>query len=158
MHDTTQEMHINFKTPSSEFKNFLALVPAEYANNINDVKTTGDFSVAGVVDGLVSENTIPKLDITIKSNNASFKYPDLPKSVEDITIDAEIKNNTGIVENTFVNLNKLHFKIDNNEFDGSARIKNLTSNPAINTTINGTIDLADITKVCLLYTSDAADD
>ncbi len=153
LHENTQEIHVNFKTPSSDFKNFLALVPAAYANNITAVKTTGDFSIVGKVDGVVSEKTIPKLDIAITSNNASFKYPDLPKGVENITIDAEIKNNTGIVENTFVNLNKLHFKIDNHEFDGKATVKNLTTNPFVNTTIKGTLDLADITKVYPIETA-----
>ena len=153
LHETTQEIHVNFKTPSSDFKNFLALVPQEYAKNIADVQTTGDFSIAGKVDGIVSDTTIPKLDITIKSNNASFKYPDLPKGVENITIDTQIKNNTGIVDDTFVNLNKLHFKIDNNEFDGKATVKHLTGNPAINTTIKGTVNLADITKVYPIETA-----
>ena len=147
LHENTQEVHVNFKTPSSDFKNFLALVPKAYAKDIADVQTTGDFSVAGKVDGIVSDNTIPKLDVTIKSNNASFKYPDLPKGVDNISIDTQIKNNTGIADDTYVNLNKLHFKIDNNEFDGKATVKNLTGNPYINTTINGTLDLADITKV-----------
>jgi len=147
LYEKTQEIHLNFKTPSAEFKNFLALIPDEYAKDISDVKTTGNFSLIGKVDGIVSEKTIPKLDIAIKSNNASFHYPDLPKGVKNISIDTEIKNTTGILENTYVNLNKLHFKIDNNEFDGKATIKKLTTNPAINTTIKGTLNLADITKV-----------
>jgi len=153
LHENTQEVHVNFKTPSSDFKNFLALVPKAYAKDIADVQTTGDFSIAGKVDGIVSETTIPKLDVTIKSNNASFKYPDLPKGVENIIIDTQIKNNTGVVDDTFVNLNRLHFKIDNNEFDGKATVKHLTGNPAVNTTINGTLDLADITKVYPIETA-----
>ncbi|WP_299833474.1 AsmA-like C-terminal region-containing protein [uncultured Tenacibaculum sp.] len=145
--DNSQEIHVNFKTPSSDFKNFLALIPEEYAKNISDVKTTGDFSIDGKIDGKVTETTIPKIDVTIASNNASFKYPSLPKSVKNIRINTQIKNTTGNVDDTYVNLQKLAFKIDENEFSGNAKVSNLTKNPYINSTIKGKIDLGHIDKV-----------
>lgn len=147
LNENNQEINIDFKTPSSDFKNFLALIPEEYAKNIADVKTTGNFSVTGKVNGIVSEKTIPKLDIVIASKNASFKYTDLPKSVDSININAQIKNTTGNPKNTFVSVDKLAFKIDNNQFNGKAKIENVTENPYINASLNGTIDLTDITKV-----------
>ncbi|WP_299618339.1 AsmA-like C-terminal region-containing protein [uncultured Tenacibaculum sp.] len=145
--DNSQEIHVNFKTPSSDFKNFLALIPEEYAKNISGVKTTGDFSIDGKIDGKVTETTIPKIDVTIASNNASFKYPSLPKSVKNIRINTQIKNTTGNVDDTYVNLQKLAFKIDENEFSGNAKVSNLTKNPYINSTIKGKIDLGHIDKV-----------
>ncbi len=145
--DNSQDIHINFKTPSSDFKNFLALIPDEYAKNISDVKTTGDFSVVGKVDGVVSDTTIPKIDINIASHNASFKYPTLPKGVENIVIDTQIKNTTGNVDDTYVSVKKLAFKIDNNQFSGNAKVSNLTKNPYINTNVNGKINLSHLNEV-----------
>ncbi|CAL2079283.1 AsmA-like protein [Tenacibaculum sp. 190524A05c] len=145
--DASQEVHVNFKTPSSDFKNFLALIPEEYAKNITDVKTSGDFSIVGKVDGKVTEQTIPTIDIAITSTNASFKYPSLPKSVNNIHIDTQIKNATGNVDDTYVSVNKLAFNIDENKFSGNARVSNLTKNPYINTTLNGKLDLSHINKV-----------
>lgn len=147
LENETQEIHLNFKTPSSEFKNFLALLPETYAKNISDVKTTGNFDVKGKIDGKVTANTIPTIDVTITSDNASFKYPSLPKSVQNIAINTQIKNTTGNIDDTFVAINKLAFNIDNNKFNGNARISNLTKNPYVNATVNGKIDLADIKKV-----------
>ncbi len=147
LNDTNQEIEIDFKTPSSDFKNFLALIPEEYAKNIADVKTSGDFSVNGKVNGIVSETTIPKLDIVIASHDASFKYPDLPKSVDNINISAQIKNTTGNIKNTFVAVDKLGFNIGKNKFGGKAKVENITTNPYVNANLNGTIDLTDITKV-----------
>ena len=43
--DETQEVDISFQTPSSDFKNFLAVIPEEYSKNIEDVKTTGNFTL-----------------------------------------------------------------------------------------------------------------
>ena len=95
---------------------------------------------------MITETTIPKLDINISSNNASFKYPDLPKRIENITIDAVIKNTTGIADNTFIEVNKLNFKIDNDEFKSSASLKNLTKNMLVNANVDGTLNLANISK------------
>ncbi|CAM1334476.1 AsmA-like C-terminal region-containing protein [Tenacibaculum aestuariivivum] len=146
INDNNQEIDLSFKTPSSNFKNFLGLVPETYTKSIENVKTSGDFSVAGTVKGLVTNNTIPLLDISLKSNNASFKYPDLPKSVRNINIDAQIKNTTGYIDKTFVTINKLSFKIDEDIFSGNGNIYNITNNPTVDAKINGTLNLANISK------------
>ena len=52
-----QAYDLSFKTPTSSFKNFLGLVPAAYAGNLNTVKTTGDFTVNGKVNGKLSDTT-----------------------------------------------------------------------------------------------------
>ncbi|WP_262733530.1 AsmA-like C-terminal region-containing protein [Gaetbulibacter sp. NE] len=146
MVDDGQEIDITFENPQSSFKDFLAVIPETYSKNIDDVETSGDFKVSGVIKGLVSETTIPTLDISILSNNASFKYPDLPKRVENITIDTAIKNTTGNVDDTFVAINTLNFKIDQDVFKSSATIKNITKNMLVNANLDGTLNLNNITK------------
>ncbi|AZJ33179.1 AsmA-like C-terminal region [Tenacibaculum mesophilum] len=146
VNEKNQEVDINFKTPSSDFKNFLGLIPEAYTKSIAGVSTTGNFSVNGKVNGIIDDKHIPKLDISMKSNNASFKYPDLPKSVQNINIDAQIKNTTGKTENTFVTINGLSFKIDQDTFSGKGNIYNLTTNPKINASLKGVLNLANINK------------
>lgn len=141
-----QDIDISFENPGSSFKDFLAVIPATYSKNIESVETTGDFKVSGLIKGKLTETTIPTLDISIKSNNASFKYPDLPKRVENIIIDTQIKNDTGISDDTYVAINTLNFKIDNDVFKSSAIIKNLTGNMLVNADIDGTLNLANLTK------------
>ena len=142
-----QDVDITFENPESSFKNFLAVIPKAYSKNIENVQTTGDFKVKGMIKGLVSDVTIPKIDIKITSNNASFKYPSLPKSVDNITIDTEIKNDTGNTEDTYIAINALNFKIGQDVFKSSAIIKNITGNMLVNANIDGTINLANIAKV-----------
>ncbi|MDX8552475.1 AsmA family protein [Tenacibaculum sp. 1B UA] len=146
INENNQEVDINFKTPSSDFKNFLGLIPEAYTKSLAGVSTTGNFSVNGKVNGIIDDNHIPRLDISMKSNNASFKYPDLPKSVQNINIDAQIKNTTGKTENTFVTINGLSFKIDQDTFSGKGNIYNLTTNPKINASLKGVLNLANINK------------
>lgn len=145
--DDNTTMDITFETPDSNFKNFLAVIPQEYARNLDGVDTSGDFRVSGKIKGNVTENTIPTLDIAIVSNNASFKYPDLPKRMEGINIDARILNTTGIVDNSYILINALNFRIDDDVFSANGSVKNLTANMFVNLALKGRLNLANIEKV-----------
>ena len=146
MQENGQLYDLTFKTPTSDFKNFLGLVPEAYAGNINQVKTTGEFKVEGKVAGELTETTIPKFNIEIASKNASFQYPDLPKSVKNIIIDTHIINETGLMNDTYVNLDQLSFTIDQDVFNAKANVRNLTENALVNAELKGTINLANVTK------------
>ncbi|RYJ52829.1 AsmA family protein [Flavobacterium petrolei] len=146
MVEAGQEYDLKFKTPTSSFKNFLGIIPAAYASSLDNVKTTGDFTVAGFAKGLYSDTTVPKFNIEIASNNASFKYPNLPKSVQNIVIDTKIINETGILNDTYVNLDKLSFKIDQDVFNAKANIRNITQNAIVDAALKGTINLANLSK------------
>jgi hypothetical protein len=144
--ETGQLYDLTFKTPTSSFQNFLGLIPSGYKGELDKIKTTGDFTVGGFAKGILSDTTIPKFDVTIASNNASFKYPDLPKSVENIIIDTKIKNETGLINDTYVNIDQLSFKIDQDVFNAKATIKNLSENPLVDAALKGTINLENLTK------------
>ena len=145
--DDATAMDITFKTPDSDFKNFLAVIPKEYRKNLDGVDTTGDFRVSGMIKGQATDTTIPQLDIAITSTNASFKYPDLPKRMNNINIDVKIKNDTGIADLTYVEINSLQFKIDDDLFSANGTLKNLTGNMLVNLGLKGALDLGNIEKV-----------
>lgn len=144
--DESQDVAISFKTPSSDFKNFLAVIPEAYSKNIANVKTTGNFMIAGDFTGRVDETHIPKFNININSENASFKYPELPKTVRNIFLDIAISNTTGITEDTFVNINKASFKIDDDSFNLTSKIAELMGNTSVNAHIDGKMNLANLEK------------
>ncbi|SHG10398.1 AsmA-like C-terminal region [Flavobacterium segetis] len=141
-----QEYDLKFKTPTSSFKNFLGVIPATYAASLDNVKTTGDFTIVGFAKGLYSDTTIPKFNVDITSKNASFKYPDLPKTVQNIIIDTKIINETGILNDTYVNIDQLSFRIDQDVFNAKAKISNVTENAYVDAALKGTINLANLTK------------
>ena len=147
VNEDSNEIDLRFKTPSSDFTNFLAIIPKEYVKELDGVATTGDFTVNGELKGLVTETTIPKMDITVRSNNASFKYPDLPKTVRNITINADLKNETGLVEDTYLNIGTLTFRIDDELFTASGTIRNLVENALVDLAIKGSLNLAHIDQV-----------
>lgn len=141
-----QNYDLKFKTPTSSFENFLGLVPSGYSGSIKDVKTTGEFTVNGYAKGLFSDTTVPKFNIKIASNNASFQYPNLPKSVRNIVIDTKIINETGILNDTYVNLDKISFKIDQDVFEAKATIRNITKNALVDASLKGKINLSNLSK------------
>ncbi|SHF97165.1 AsmA-like C-terminal region-containing protein [Flavobacterium johnsoniae] len=137
---------LKFKTPTSSFTNFLGLIPSAYASSLDGVKTTGEFTVVGFAKGKLTDTTVPAFNIAIASNNASFQYPNLPKSVQNIVIDTKIINETGILNDTYVNLDKLSFKIDQDVFSAKANVRNITVNPLVDAALKGTINLANLSK------------
>ncbi|MES2545988.1 MAG: AsmA-like C-terminal region-containing protein [Bacteroidota bacterium] len=146
MVEAGQVYDLKFKTPTSSFKNFLGLIPAAYASSLEGVKTTGDFTVNGYAKGMLTDTTVPKFNIEIASNNGSFQYPNLPKSVQKIIIDTKIINETGLMNDTFVNLDKLSFQIDQDVFNAKANIKNISTNALVDAALKGTVNLSNLSK------------
>ena len=144
--DAGQDYDLKFKTPTADFKNFLGLIPATYRSNIENVKTSGEFTVVGFAKGLYSDTTVPKFNIAIASNNASFQYPNLPKSVKNIVINTKIINETGVLNDTYINLDKLSFTIDQDVFNAKANIKNIATNALVDAALKGTINLSNLSK------------
>jgi len=141
-----QDINITFKTPESSFKNFLALIPSAYASSLNGVQTEGNFTVNGKVNGVMDDTHIPKFNVAFLSKNASFQYPNLPKGIKNINIDTKVVNETGIMNDTYVNIDQFAFRIDQDVFDAKANIRNLTENPLVDAMLKGTINLANLTK------------
>jgi hypothetical protein len=142
-----QEVKLAFKTPSSDFKNFLALIPEVYSKNIEGVTTTGNFDVTGNIEGIVDDTHIPTFNISIASNNASFKYPNLPKSLKNININTEIVNKTGLIKDTYIAIEKLSFKVDEDIFNATATLRDITENMKVNASVKGTVNLASLEKI-----------
>ncbi|HCQ12762.1 AsmA-like C-terminal region-containing protein [Flavobacterium sp.] len=144
--DAGQNYDLKFKTPTSSFKNFLGLIPSAYSSSMDKVKTSGDFTVVGFAKGMLTDTTVPKFNVAIASNNASFQYPDLPKSVKNIVIDTKIINETGLMNDTYVNLDKLSFSIDQDVFNAKATIKNVATNALVDAALKGTINLGSLSQ------------
>ena len=146
VNENNNEIDLSFQTPSSDFKNFLAVIPETYAKNIENVETSGNFIVNGKIQGIVDETYIPKMDIKVSSDNASFKYPELPKSVQDINIDLQVLNETGILEDTYLTFDDVTFRIDQDKFATNGSVKDLMGNMLIDMSLQGTLNLANLDK------------
>ncbi|MDM1367278.1 AsmA-like C-terminal region-containing protein [Myroides marinus] len=141
-----QQYDLTFATPDSDFKNFLGLVPEAYAGNLKGVTTTGDFKITGKVKGEMTDVKVPIMDIKMNATNASFKYPDLPMAVQNIMLDVNVMNTTGLMKDMYVDINKLSFKIAQDVFNAKANIKNISENALVDANFNGVINLSNVAK------------
>ena len=141
-----QEVAIKFKTPSSEFDNFLAVIPEVYAQNIKDVQTTGIFNIEGEIAGIIDDEHIPEFNIQIDARDASVKYPDLPKAIKNINMDLRIKNTSGLAEDTYIDITNASFAIENDRFELSSKLTELLGNTKVRSHIVCNMNLANISK------------
>lgn len=147
MLDDYTDVAISFSTPSSDFKNFLGVIPKEYLQHLDGVQTTGNFEVKGLIEGRVDDTYIPKMDISVNSANASFSYPDLPKTMENIFIDIALKNETGLMKDMFLQIGDFRFKIGNNPFGVKGSVHNFMENALVDLTLNGFLNLGELKQV-----------
>ncbi len=146
IHEKKTEIDLKFNTPTSDFKNFIALIPKQ-SQHLNGIKTNGSFTISGFVKGIVTETKIPKFNVNITSKNASFKYPNLPKSVTHINLASTLQNTTGNTNDTFVNIDNLSFQIDEDVFKASGKITKIFSkNRYVNAKLDGVLNLGNLSK------------
>ncbi|MCF6350662.1 MAG: AsmA-like C-terminal region-containing protein [Flavobacteriaceae bacterium] len=139
------ETALSFNLPKANFKNVLSLIPSAYSSNFSEVTATGIANISGFLKGRNSDTETPKYTLKIKTNNASFKYPDLPKQVTNIDFDGAIVNDSS-KSNVSLNINNLKFTIDKDTFRTNGKITNLTTNPIIDASLNGTLNLENLTQ------------
>jgi len=68
----------------------------------------------------------------------------LPKSVRNVFIDVDIVNTTGVTEDTYLDIGKLSFMIDDDKFNMVAKINELMGNTKVNAHLDGKMNLANI--------------
>lgn len=147
MPDTNMDMDLKFNADQSDFKNFLSLVPGAYTKDFASVKTSGKLAFNGHVKGVYNSVSMPAYGLNVKITNAMFQYPSLPKSANNIQMDVSIDNKTGKTDNTVIDVNKFHVEMAGNPVDIKMHVETPVSDPYVNGTVNGKVDLSSIKDV-----------
>jgi len=141
------DMDIAIKTKNASFKSILSLIPAFYANSFEDMKTGGDFEMTGTVKGMYIGDFYPAFDLKLKAANGWFQYPSLPKSVQNIQIDARIKNPGRTLDETTIDISNFSFLLGGNPFQASMHIENPMTNTYLAMNAEGKLNLGMIKEV-----------
>lgn len=147
MMDEDIKVDVKFGTKKTNFKSLLSMVPAIYLKGYEDLETAGNLALSGDVKGTYNESQMPKANIRLLVENAMFKYPDLPKSVENINVDVSVFYDGIVNDNTKVDLNKFHVELAGNPFDMAMHVRTPFSDPYIEGVFNGHILLNTLTDV-----------
>ncbi len=139
-------MDVTFSSPANSFKSLLSLIPGLYTQNFQNIQTAGDLTFSGFVKGNYSEKQMPAFQVNLAVNNAMFKYPDLPTAVKNIQVDLLIDNKDGIIDNTLVNLKKMHLDFGNNPVDARLIVENL-KNYKLDGNVRARLNLAELSTM-----------
>jgi hypothetical protein len=144
------DMDINFKSPDSDFKNVLSLIPVVYKNNFDKVTAKGMVNFEGNINGIYSDSSMPGYHVSMTVKDGSFKYSDLPKSIEKINLNAVVDNPDGETDNTVVNISNGHLEIDNKPFDFRLLVKKPVTAMFVDAAAKGTLDLSQVSNYAKL--------
>ena len=141
------DMDITFDARKNDLKTLLSLIPEEYTDDLDNVKASGKIGLSGHVKGTYNDNTIPGFGISLTVENGSVQYPDLPKSVENIQVQAEVKSPQGSdLDAMTVDVPRFHMQLGKsagNAIDARLHLKRPVSDPYIDTKVDADINLAD---------------
>ena len=139
-------MDLSFKSPENSFKSLLSIIPGMYSKDFNKIETNGDLAFSGAVKGTYSEKQMPSFNLNLLIKDAMFKYPDLPTAVNNINVDLLIDNKDGVIDNTVINLKKLHLDFGANPVDARALITKMYPTN-MDATIAAKLNLAELSKM-----------
>ena len=141
------DIDLTFATGKTDFKSLLSMVPAIYMTDFKELQTAGKLKLDGYVKGVVSETTLPNVGLDLVVENAMFRYPALPKSVDNINIDTKVLFDGTNQDNTTVDVNRFALNLGGNPFAAEVHVKTPMSDMEVNGFVNGKIDfntLADV--------------
>jgi hypothetical protein len=147
MPDTNIVMDLSFGAEKSDFKKFLSLIPAIYSSSFSDLKADGKFALKGYAKGTYNAVSMPGFGVDMMIENGNFKYPDLPTGVNNVQMALKVDNPDGNMDHTIVDLSKLHIEFGAEPFDARLLLKTPVSDPDLDASLKGKIDLAQITKI-----------
>jgi len=147
MPENGYDMDIKFAAKENTFKAFLSLIPAIYSKDFDNVKTAGTMAFDGFVKGLYNDVSMPAFAINLKVADGMFSYPGLPGSVSEVNLQAAIANPDGVMDHTTVDVSRMHLKMMQNPVDITLALRTPVSDPDINATVKGVLDLSSVSKV-----------
>ena len=138
------DMDISFNALQKDFKQFLSMVPLEFAKDVKDVKASGGLAFNGFVRGTYNDNSMPSIGLELAIDNARFQYPDLPKSVENIHVKAKIYADMNNEDNTTVDVDKFHLEMAANPVDMTLHLRTPESDPYIDFECKALVNLDNV--------------
>ncbi|MCW3075465.1 MAG: hypothetical protein JWO32_74 [Bacteroidetes bacterium] len=154
MPDTNIQMDIKFKTKQADFKSILSLIPAVFSKDFKGLKASGKLALDGFAKGTYNASSLPAFAVNLGIENGMFKYPSLPKSVNNVHVDLKINNPTGVLDATTIDVNKFHLEMAGNPIDLVAHVKTPISDPGLHAEVKGIIDLGSVKEFIPLEKGD----
>lgn len=141
------DMDVRLNTEKIGFKDILSLIPAIYAKEFASLQASGDVVLTAWAKGRMAGDNLPAFEASLQVTDGQFRYPALPKSVDNIRVAASAKNPGGHADGTTVAVQPLQFSLAGNPFTVGLNLSTPVSDPAFAVTAKGKIDLGMVKEV-----------
>ena len=143
--DSSTALDLKLAALQTDFKTIIDLVPDYIMKDVAGLQTTGSFQFYAKANGeFVDMDHIPAVDALLRINDGYVKYPDLPKSLDNINVSLSVANPGGSADLTTVNVDTLHFALGGNPFDVTAHVVKPISNLTFDLGAIGKINLGSL--------------
>ncbi len=152
------DMDIRFSTIESDILHLLSVVPAAFAADLEGVQASGSMALNGYVRGSYTDVKMPGFGLDLRVDKGRFQYPDLPRSVENIVIDAEIDAADGIDSDAMkIDVNRFYLEMAENPIDLKLKLRNPYTDPLVDASLQAKVVFASLKDALPLEAGDALD-
>jgi hypothetical protein len=136
------DMDLSFSAEKNDFKSFLSLIPSMFTKDFEQVKSSGKLAFKGFLKGRMNDKQMPAFGLDLIIENGMFRYPALPEAVNNVQVKLAVSNPDGVPDHTVINLSRMHVELGAEPFDATLLMKTPISDPDIDATLKGKVDLA----------------
>src|SRR5690606_3612449 len=118
-------VHISTEGENTDVQTLLSLMSEKVYNRFKVYRSEGNIYFKAELDGTISENDFPSLEISFGCRDASFFHPDISRKITDVTLEgsfqAEKANDPATAR---LNLGQVSGNLEGRSFSGSLYIEN----------------------------------
>jgi vacuolar-type H+-ATPase subunit H len=142
------ETDLTFMAEETSFKSLISLIPAFYMKDFQDLRADGSFNLSGSAKGVYSsaDSTMPDISLNLSVKDGLISYPALPEQIRRINVESAIFVDGKDMDKTRVDVTGFHFELAGNPFDMRFYLRTPISDPDIDGSAKGKIDLTALSK------------
>ncbi len=153
MNENDMDFDFKFKSKTADFKTIMSLIPGVYAKSFDKAKASGKLAFSGYFKGKMTDDLMPGFGLKLDVDNGYFQYPDLPKSLQNVFVNLDIDNPSGIMNNTVVNLSRFDANIAGEPVFAKLLVKTPMTDPYVDGQLKGNVNLSEFRDFIPLETS-----
>ncbi len=114
------DIDLTFASLETNFSHLYSIVPFVYTEDLKGATIQGDGNITAFIKGIYNSDTgkFPHYQMKVNINNGVVQYQQLPKSIKDIFLNAEIGNNLSQPDHIKADIPFFRFRMDEDFFDG----------------------------------------
>ncbi|MEL7119518.1 MAG: AsmA-like C-terminal region-containing protein [Bacteroidota bacterium] len=147
------DVDVKLNAPQNELKNIISLIPDAYAQDFNDIESSGKLVLDAFALGKyqLDGSNYPAFTFNLGIEEGFVKYPDLPLPIENIYAQALVESPGADFDKITVDLPSFGWKLAGDNFKGKFGLKTPISDPDIDCTLDGKIDFAKLKQALPQY-------